>query len=123
MESASGPTVSTDVASGKTPSSGMRPWVTLSPKHPHSAAGTRTEPPVSVPMATGVMPAATAAAEPPEDPPGDVSGSHGLRTGPKWGFSDEKPNANSWRPVRPITTAPAASSRLTTGEDRSASWR
>ena len=66
----------------------MRPWVTLSPKHPHNAAGTRTEPPVSVPTATGVIPAATAAAEPPEEPPGEVARSHGFRTGPKWGFSD-----------------------------------
>ena len=35
------------------PVEGDLPWVTLSPKHPHSAAGTRIEPPVSVPMATG----------------------------------------------------------------------
>ena len=58
---------------------------------PHRAAGTRTEPPVSVPRAAGAIPAATAAADPPEEPPGDSSRSHGLRTGPDQGFSEEKP--------------------------------
>ena len=47
-----------------------------------SAAGWRIEPPVSVPVAAGTRRAATAAAEPPEDPPGTRVGSHGLRTGP-----------------------------------------
>ena len=37
---------------------------------PHSAAGWRIEPPVSVPVAAGAMRAATAAAEPPDEPPG-----------------------------------------------------
>ena len=41
-------------------------------------AGWRTEPPVSVPIATGAKRAATAAAEPPDDPPGTRSKSHGL---------------------------------------------
>ena len=35
----------------------------------HNADGTRTEPPVSVPSATGTMPAATAAALPALEPP------------------------------------------------------
>ena len=37
---------------------------------PESAAGWRIEPPVSVPVAAGARRAATAAAEPPELPPG-----------------------------------------------------
>ena len=37
---------------------------------PQSAAGCRIDPPVSEPSASGVMPAATATAEPPLDPPG-----------------------------------------------------
>ena len=41
-----------------------RPCEGLKPTRPHSADGTRTEPPVSVPNATGTMPAATAAALP-----------------------------------------------------------
>ena len=42
----------------------------------------RIEPPPSLPCATGTMPAATAAAAPPEEPPGVRSRSHGLRVGP-----------------------------------------
>ena len=42
------------------------------PTMPHNAAGCRTEPPVSEPNASGAMPAATAAAEPPLLPPGDA---------------------------------------------------
>ena len=52
------------------------------PVTPHSAAGWRIEPPVSVPVAPGVRPAATAAAEPPEDPPGTCAVFHGLATLP-----------------------------------------
>ena len=47
-----------------------------------SAAGWRIEPPVSVPIAQGAAPDATAAADPPDDPPGTRLVSHGLRTGP-----------------------------------------
>ncbi len=54
----------------------------LSPTIPHRAAGWRIEPPVSVPIAHGASPAATAAALPPEEPPGTRSRSHGLSTGP-----------------------------------------
>src|SRR5690606_27420980 len=100
-----------------------RPWVTLRPVTAHSAAGTRTDPPVSVPRAIGTIPAATAAADPPDDPPGESEWSHGLRTGPNHGFSDEKPKANSCRPVRPTTTAPAASSLASAGAVVSASCR
>ena len=46
------------------------------------AAGWRIEPPVSVPSASGAMPAATAADEPPLEPPGTRAGSHGLCVGP-----------------------------------------
>ena len=49
---------------------------------PESAAGCRIEPPVSVPMAHGARPEATAAALPPLEPPGTRSRSHGLRAGP-----------------------------------------
>ncbi len=57
------------------------------PTMPHSAAGCRIEPPVSVPVAPTHSSAATAAAEPPELPPGTrgafAAGSvHGLTTGP-----------------------------------------
>ena len=39
------------------------------PSTPEKAAGWRIEPPVSVPSVRAAMPAATAAAAPPEDPP------------------------------------------------------
>src|SRR3954464_14288043 len=52
------------------------------PTIPHSDAGWRIEPPVSVPIAQGARPAATAAAEPPLEPPGTRSVSHGLPPGP-----------------------------------------
>ena len=47
-----------------------RPRLGLRPTRPQQAAGMRIEPPPSLPCATGTMPAATAAAEPPEEPPG-----------------------------------------------------
>ena len=46
------------------------PYVVLRPTTPQHAAGTRTEPPVSVPNATSASPVATATADPLEDPPG-----------------------------------------------------
>jgi hypothetical protein len=87
--------VSRDGARGYTPVSGILPWVTFKPKTPHKAAGTRTEPPVSVPIAIGVIPDATATPDPPDDPPGDVARSQGFLTGPKKWFSLVNPNANS----------------------------
>src|SRR3990172_4452159 len=71
------------------------------------------EPPVSLPSASGTMPAATAAAEPPDEPPGERDGSHGLRVGPRLEVSVDDPIANSPRLVGPTTTAPAARSFAT----------
>ena len=57
------------------------------PTMPQNDAGWRIEPPVSVPVAPRHSRAATAAAEPPEEPPGTRSlpsrGPHGFFTGPK----------------------------------------
>ncbi len=47
-----------------------------------SPAGTRPEPAVSVPSASGTSPAATATAEPELDPPGMTFGSNALRGTP-----------------------------------------
>ena len=41
----------------------------------------RSEPPPSLPCATGTRPAATAAAAPPLEPPAVQSSAHGLRAG------------------------------------------
>src|SRR5690348_11301018 len=59
-----------------------RPRDGLRPTSPHSLAGMRIEPPPSLACAAGTMPEATAAAEPPLDPPVECSGFHGLRLGP-----------------------------------------
>ena len=48
----------------------MRPKVGFKPTVPQNADGMRTDPPVSVPIAMNAMPVATAAPEPPEEPPG-----------------------------------------------------
>src|SRR5699024_10044439 len=58
----------------------MRPREGLRPTSPQAEAGIRIEPPPSLPWAIGTIPAATAAPAPPEEPPGDRVGSHGLRT-------------------------------------------
>ena len=83
------------------------------PTIPHSAAGWRIEPPVSVPSAQGVRPAATAAALPPEEPPGTRARFHGLSTGPKAEFSFEEPIANSSWLVFASSVAPASRRRDT----------
>src|ERR671931_493256 len=81
---------------------------------PVTAAGWRMEPPVSVPIPSGAWNEATAADEPPEEPPGMRSRSHGLRLGPYAEFSVDEPIANSSMFVLPRMTTPAALSRLTT---------
>ncbi len=45
---------------------------------PQKLAGWRTEPPVSEPSAAGTAPAATSAADPPDEPPGTRVGSIGM---------------------------------------------
>ena len=66
---ANGPTVSRPSASGKMPSSESAPVAGRTPEMPLSAAGMRMEPSVSLPSAMSASPAATAAAEPPLEPP------------------------------------------------------
>src|ERR1043165_4606395 len=83
------------------------------PTMPQQAAGWRSEPPVSVPSAAMHWPAATAAAEPPEEPPGTRSMFQGLRVTPKAEFSVEEPIANSSMLVLPTIIAPAAFSLAT----------
>jgi len=54
----------------------------LRPQVPHSDAGTRIEPLVSEPSASGTWRAATAAPQPPEEPPAMRVASCGLRVAP-----------------------------------------
>jgi hypothetical protein len=64
--------------------------------------------------ATGTSRAATAAAEPPELPPGTHAVFHGLRTAPKYEFSFDEPIASSSRLHLPTTMASSARRRSTT---------
>ncbi len=83
------------------------------PKIPHSAAGTRIDPLVSDASASGTRSAATAAAEPPDEPPAIRVRSCGLCVGPSWAFSVTKPYANSSMLVAPTRIAPQRSSAAT----------
>ena len=79
---------------------------------PQYAAGIRIEPPVSVPSASAQAPAATSAAEPPEDPPEVRAGSRGLRVSPTCGCAKPAAYSRHWLVAK--TSAPAARSRATT---------
>src|SRR5271155_2556663 len=59
----------------------IRPRDGLIPTSPQHAAGIRTEPPPSLPCATGCNPAATADADPPLEPPAVCSRFQGFRAG------------------------------------------
>ena len=84
------------------------------PVMPVKLAGWRIEPPVSVPVAPGSRRAATAAADPPDEPPGTRVASHGLRTTPNAEISLAEPIANSSQFSLPSVTAPASPRRSTT---------
>lgn len=86
----------------------------LTPTVPVTAAGWRMEPPVSVPMASGASKEASAAEEPPPEPPGTRLRSQGLPVGPYALFSVEDPMANSSMLVLPRMTTSASFSRLVT---------
>ncbi len=81
---------------------------------PQFAAGMRSEPIPSLPSAIGTIPAATAAALPPEEPPAVREVSQGLRAVPRTP-SEVPKTQSSGTLVRPTTTAPAARSRATVG--------
>src|SRR5262249_40046286 len=87
---------------------GVRARVGFKPKRPQFAAGTRIEPPPSPACAAGTMPAATAAAAPPLDPPALRPTSQGFRVGPLATGSVPGDSANSGELVRPMMTSPAS---------------
>src|SRR5690242_15488529 len=84
------------------------------------AAGMRTLPAPSDPIAAATRPAATAAALPPDDPPGVCSRDHGLRVCPNAGPLVNGHCPSSHVLVLPTMTAPAALSRRTTSESAGA---
>src|SRR3954454_10266347 len=72
-------------------------------------------PPMSVPVSNDVNPHATAAAAPPEEPPGARSRSQGLRVAPNSSFQVWVSPDHNGRLVLAKTTAPAPFSRATAG--------
>jgi hypothetical protein len=85
------------------------------PDSPQQADGRRIDPPPSEPVARGTMPAASAAADPPEEPPGPWARLNGLAVGPNSALDVLDDQANSGMFVLPTTTHPAARSRATKG--------
>src|SRR5580704_4830307 len=67
---------------GKCPVDGIRPGVGLSPQMPQKCAGTRMEPPPSLPTPPIEQPAAMAAASPPLEPPAEYDKFQGLLVSP-----------------------------------------
>src|SRR3982750_1219607 len=100
-----------------------RPTVGLKPTMPFIAAGQGIDPSVSVPIAAGTIPAATAAPLPEEEPHGLRLSACGLRVWPPTALQPEIELldlilAHSERLVLPRITAPAALSRATSGASR-----
>ena len=93
---------------------GLRAREGLSPKRPHQPAGSRIDPPESLPCAIGTRPAATAAADPVLDPEVDRSRSQGLWVGPGRVVSPEL--ANSEVALFPTIVSPACRRRATNSE-------
>src|SRR5690349_7672547 len=87
---------------------GTRPRDGRNPKTPQQDAGMRIEPAESLPYATGTAPYATAAADPPLEPPTDRVRSHGLRHGPCSRDSVVSEDENSGTFVVPTGLNPAA---------------
>ena len=74
-------------------STGTRPRLGFSVKIPFQQAGSRTEPPMSVPRCSGPYPAAAAAPAPALEPPGFQARFHGLRV-------------SGWNELRPDDSMP-----------------
>ncbi len=89
---------------------------------PQKAAGMRTLPAPSVPTPMGPRPAATAAAVPPEEPPGVWFRFQGLRVMPVAGELVSPLQPNSGVVVLPSNTAPASRKRAVAGASTSQGW-
>src|SRR5579859_3289391 len=108
-----GPT--TDRPAGSVISHGTRFTDGRRPTTPQHDAGMRIEPPMSVPIPKVAMPAATAAALPPLEPPGVTPSRHGLLVAGKIAFTVPTEAASSGRLVLPRIAEPAARSLATEG--------
>src|SRR5215470_11275813 len=88
--------------------SDTRPRDGFKPTRPHSLAGMRIEPPPSLACAIGTKPAATAAAEPPLEPPVECLTFHGLWLAPYAAGSVVTDKPSSGVLVLPRQIRPAA---------------
>src|SRR6202162_4806398 len=100
----------------------MRPGLGLSPQMPLKCAGTRIEPPPSLPTPPADIPAAIAAASPPLEPPGVRSRSHGLLVRRYRRLSVSHAIKSSGVLVTPRTIAPAFRRRATSGASSVATY-
>src|SRR5215472_5689516 len=92
---------------GKWPVAGMRPGVGFKPQIPQKCAGTRIDPPPSLPTPAAEHPAAIAAASPPLDPPLECARFQGLLVFPFNKLSVSYAIRNSGVFVVPSKIAPA----------------
>ncbi len=121
-----GPAVSCSPLIGTMPVRLTSPRVGFTPTIPQLPAGDRIDPSVSVPTASGAIPAPTAAPDPELDPDGSRSSTCGFPVCPP---TPDHPDVeevdrkllHSDRLVLPITTAPARRSRTTNGAS-TAGW-
>ncbi len=98
---------------------GTRPGEPRKPTTLQKLAGLRSEPPRSVPSASGTMPAARATAAPPLDPPQVRVVSQGFSVAPNTVLKVWEPAPNSGVLVFPTVMAPAAFMRETTSASSS----
>ena len=102
-----GPSTEIGVQPSPRRSDGTSPGDGRNPTTPQNAAGVRSEPPVSEPVASGTMDVASATAEPPEEPPQVRAGSNGLPVAPWTGLTVLPPAPHSGTLVLPTTMPPA----------------
>src|SRR5712671_6689244 len=107
------------VPNGDRGNAGTRPNDGFNPGIPQNDDGMRTEPAPSVPTASGPIPDATAAAAPPDDPPGVILVFHGLTVTPVSVLSVVPLMPNSGVVVLPSSTAPDSRRRAVTGASTS----
>ena len=100
-----------DITSPNCGPADTRPREGLSPTRPQHEAGMRIEPPPSLAWASVTIPAATAAAAPPLEPPLERPGSQGLRVAPWASGSVVGRIPSSGVFVRPTITKPASRKR------------
>src|SRR5258708_8914264 len=90
---------------------GLRARVGFNPNTPDAEAGIRIEPPPSLACARGRMPAATAAAAPPQDQPEECARFHGFRVRPNKRDSVVGINPHSGLELFPQIATPASRKR------------